>query len=506
MKCGINFFIFLLFLFNCKVQSKVENAFDVNSSAGQFLILASNLPSSETLTFKTKYSDSDYPSFVKTGILEIDLSLPVSQEFNSSHIEISENYKNDLVVRDVLSISDTKIRILFVSSIRTNWTDDLEIKIRNPKLEQEFTVTESVLKFTFPKNRTAGFISEEKSSISSIGVSDSEVLLVGGVNPSGNTLATIEIFNFETGLSNVLNPLPTGMTGVKLCSLGEGIVYAIGGKTVSSEVSDISQLSNKIFRINTRTGSVSELGVTLNERRVGHTALCLPENKILISGGQISSGNVNSSLSTTHELVDLNQLTSQTLPNSSFLSQPMIGHAAVYNPNNGSVYFFGGRAIPENDYATIYDSVEKLNLNSNIIESSVLKLANGKSDPSVFLYGEGDFINLSGKIVTGLGSRSIDIWNESNSKAETIAFLEKGKKDTSVAEFSKGQITISGGLENYYKTANLELYDYSEKKVFSTGSMLFQRSSHSSVKVKGGILIFGDPTFAGREVEYYGKN
>jgi hypothetical protein len=90
--------------------------------------------------------------------------------------------------------------------------------------------------------------------------------------------------------------------------------------------------------------------------------------------------------------------------------------------------------------------------------------------------------------------------------ADTIAFFDRLRKETPVSRYSTNQYIIAGGMETYYKTSAIEIYDHSEGNVFTTGSLLFQRANHSVVKVKGGIVVLGDPSFAGKNVEYYGKN
>lgn len=488
------------------MHSDVINVFDVNSGVGQFLALTTYQAGIDDLQLTIKYSADDYPSFVKTGILEIDLSLPVASEFRAEHLLISKNYENDLVIRDVIPISNTKIRILFISSLKANWSEDLTIKIVHPELERKFNLSQNTFVFQFPKSRILGEISEEKSSISVLPLSDTKLVLVGGINSSGSTLSTVEIFDITSGVSLLLPPLQQGLVGAKLCSPEPGIVYAIGGKTVAGNISQNSEISNQIYRIDTEQRTVALLSLVLTEPRFGHSIVCLPGNRILVSGGQKLANNDITSVSSTHELIHVEANSLSYLNQSESFESPKMNHEAIWTESDQSVYFIGGQNNPQLASGQVDNSIQRLSITDWVRTRHPLNLSVSKSQSFSFLDSSGDFLNFVGTLNQGIVSRTIEVWNPTRGVTDTIAFFDRLRKETPVSRYSTNQYIIAGGMETYYKTSAIEIYDHSEGNVFTTGSLLFQRANHSVVKVKGGIVVLGDPSFAGKNVEYYGKN
>ncbi len=508
MKFVIRCFLLITISVNCKLQPDAINIFDINSGVGQLLALTTYQSDVNDLQLKIKYSTNDYPSFVKTGVLEIDLNLPVAAEFRTEHFLISKNYENDLVIRDVIPISNTKIRILFISSVKANWNEDLTLTINHPDLKSRFNLLQNTFVFSFPKNRILGEISEEKSSVSVFPISDTKILLVGGINALGSVVPTVEIFDIESGFSTILPPLQQGLVGAKLCSPEPGIVYVTGGKTVPGNILQNSEISNQIYRIDSKQRTVTVLGLVLTEPRFGHSIVCLPGSRILVSGGQKSANNSISSVSNTHELVHLETSSIAYLNQSESFEYPKMNHEAIWNESDQSVYFFGGQNHPQAQLISnsVDNSVQRLNLSNWMTTRHPLNLSASKSQLFVHLDSSGDFLNFVGTLNDGIISRTIEVWNPVRGVADTIAFFDRLRRDSPVSRFSGNQYIIAGGLETYYKTSAIEIYDHSEGKVFTTGSLLFQRANHSVVLVRGGIAVLGDPSFAGKQVEYYGKN
>ncbi|MGE8722938.1 kelch-like protein [Leptospira terpstrae] len=504
MRCTFSLFLALL-IFQCKIENQSKNIFDPSTLTGGSVAVLTSLAFQDEVQITSRYQSSDYPSFVNTEILDLELSKPVASHFNKSHFHISNHYANDLVLRDVFPLSESKIRVLFSVSSRSEWRDPISIFIQKPNSLVEYAFNGKQFDFKFPYPRYIGNISEAKGQITSKLLNDGRILLVGGVSISGNTVATVEIFNPETGTTSLLPSLSQSLMGMAICADPEGVVYVSGGKTISGPATSISQFSNKIFRINGMDQTVVELPVVMQKGRYGHTMVCLSNGDLLISGGQFQIGTDHTALANDHENISVLNLSATTLPSSANLPMNTMFHFAEYDATNQRVLFFGGKDRTD-PYANYINTIRSLNLTSQSLYTVSVVMPTSRSNVTAIVTTSGDRLVLGGVMGGAVGSRSIESWNESNATTQTNGFTSRIKNGSSIVPFSGSQVLYTGGIDTYYKSGILELYDHIERKNFIVDTMMNARSEHTAIQTRRGIVIFGDSVLADTRVELYGKD
>ncbi|TGL88334.1 kelch-like protein [Leptospira congkakensis] len=506
MRCNFSLFITLLF-FQCTIQDQTKNIFDPKTLTGGSVAVLTTLAFQNEIQITSRYQTNDYPSFIKTEILDLDISEPVASYFTKTNFSISENYKDDLVLRDVFPLSESKIRVLFSVSSRSEWREPISLFIQRPETFGNYSFSGKQFEFKFPYPRYIGSISEAKGHITSALLLDGRILLAGGVAISGITVATVEILNPETGISTVLPPLSQSLMGMAVCTNPNGVVYLSGGKTVSGSVTANSQISNRIYRIQSNDQTVVELPVVLQKRRYGHTMVCLPNGDLLLSGGQFQVGNDHTAITNEHELVSVQVGTSTILNSTANLPMNTVFHFAEYDGKKNDILFFGGKDRID-PFAVYTNSIRRLDLDSQVMDIIGNVMPTSRSNVTSIPVPGGDRLVLGGVIggASVVGSRSIESWNETSWTTKTHGFTTRTKNGSSIIPYSGSQVLYTGGVDTYYKSGILELYDHTEKRNFVVDTMMNARSEHTAVQTARGVIIFGDSVLNDRRVELYGKD
>ncbi|TGM45548.1 kelch-like protein [Leptospira vanthielii] len=504
MRCSFSLLLTLL-LFHCKIKNSSQNIFDPTTFAGSSVAVLSTLVFQDQVEISSRYQPNDYPSFVKTEILDLDLSQPIASHFAKNHFRVSENYKDDLVMRDVFPLSESKIRLLFSVSSRSEWREPISIFIQRPESLGNYSFSGKVLDFKFPYPRYIGSISEAKGQITTTALLDGRILLVGGVSISGNTVPTVEIFNPEVGVSTLLPPLNQSLMGMAICTDQIGNVYVSGGKTIRGDPTVDSQINDRIYRINVTNQTVAELSVTMQRRRSGHTMVCLSNGDLLISGGQFQVGTDHTAISNDHEYISIQDATSTFLASTANFPMNTLFQFAEYDANKQRILFFGGkdRLLV---YAVYSNLINSLDIKTQTLSSLPVLMPTFRSNVTSIPMPGGDRLVLGGVTGSGVGSRSIESWNEVSSVTKTHGFTSRIKNGSSIVTFSNSQILYTGGVDTYYKSGILELYDHVEKQNFIVDTMMNARSEHTAIQTSKGIVVFGDSALVDTRVELYGKD
>jgi len=174
-------------------------------------------------------------------------------------------------------------------------------------------------------------------------LSDGRILIVGGFN-NGTPLQTASIYNPNTGGWTFLNAgtpclnqmcSPRGGHTATLLSRGpdRGNVLICGGQTSTTYPGSITN-SCEIFITSATSAPFFKSGPNMTSSRFGHSANLLPNGKVFISGGINSVGN----FLPTQELY--NNITNSFTPATSLI-QARAFHTAV-TLNNGNVLIIGG--------------------------------------------------------------------------------------------------------------------------------------------------------------------
>jgi hypothetical protein len=115
------------------------------------------------------------------------------------------------------------------------------------------------------------------------------ILVSGGKNASGSTLASAEIYRqvYGSGGSRgfaATGNLVTGRSGHTATPLPNGLVLIVGGQDSSGDYLSSAELFDPA------TGEFTAAAVGLDAGRAGHTATLLSDGSVLIAGGTGSGG------------------------------------------------------------------------------------------------------------------------------------------------------------------------------------------------------------------------
>ncbi|TGL20925.1 kelch-like protein [Leptospira yanagawae] len=504
MHLGFKILLLLVFL-HCRVNAPKDNIYDPKSLLGGTASVIFGILNGVDVKITTRYLESDYPTFVKTEYLDLNLSEPVSSFFSKSDFQISNPYQNDLILRDVYPLSEKKLRVLFSVSSRSEWREPVTITITRPKDLKEYEFLGKQLTFRFPYPRYFGSISEAKGYITTTKLLDGKILLVGGVNPSGNTVPTVEIWNPETGSTELLPPLNQSLMGLSVCRFNNGKVVVSGGKSKVGKPTINSDISDRIFLIDPLQKTVDELPIVMQKPRHGHVMVCLNTGDLLVSGGQFKVGDDPSAIANDHEYISLSQFTSTIIGGSSDFSIGIHFHTAEYDEINSRVLYFGGRDR-QDQYALFSNRVFSIDTNTFSMQMLTGVFPTGRANVTYVKMPNSDYVLFGGTIREATGTKAIESWNEKNATTSSLGFTSRFKNGSGIAQFSDEQVFYTGGVDTYYKSGILELYDHFERKNFIVDTMMLPRSEHSAIQTTKGIAIFGDSANLDTRVELYGKD
>ena len=161
-------------------------------------------------------------------------------------------------------------------------------------------------------------------------LADGRVLVTGGT-VDGTLVADLELFNVETGASELVGALGQARTGHSAARLADGTVLIVGGITPDGAVVAAAE------SFDPATNSTTPLASGLQSPRAGASATRLIDGRVLVVGGHngttdLSSAEIYHPATQTFSLLDTG------------LSVASSGHAAVLLPNNNSVLIAGGRS------------------------------------------------------------------------------------------------------------------------------------------------------------------
>jgi N-acetylneuraminic acid mutarotase len=159
-------------------------------------------------------------------------------------------------------------------------------------------------------------------------LADGRVFVAGG-RVDGALVADLELFNVETGASEIVGALAQARAGHAAARLADGTVLIVGGVTVDGAVVATAE------SFDPATSSTAPLSSGLQSPRAGASATPLVDGRVLVAGGyngttDLSSAEIYHPATQTFSLLDTQ------------LSVARSGHTAVLLPNNNSVLVAGG--------------------------------------------------------------------------------------------------------------------------------------------------------------------
>ena len=174
-----------------------------------------------------------------------------------------------------------------------------------------------------------GSMTTARQSYTATLLGNGKVLIVGGLDNDGNTLASAELHDPAAGTSTATGSMTAARIEHTATLLGNEMVLIAGGGDAGGDLVASAELYDPSAGTFTATGMASP--------RDAHTATLLCSGKVLIAGGHWANDRVSSNLAS----AELYDPTAGTFTATRDMTAMRVGHTATLLPN-GKVLIAGG--------------------------------------------------------------------------------------------------------------------------------------------------------------------
>ncbi|MEK7233824.1 MAG: kelch repeat-containing protein [Elusimicrobiota bacterium] len=308
-----------------------------------------------------------------------------------------------------------------------------------------------------------------------------DILIAGGIDETGATLQTADLFEASLGNSLVAaNSMSVVRASHTATLLSNGCVLAVGGNAAASDaVAPSASASAEIY--NTATG-LWVGAPSLTTARYNHTATLLNSGVVLICGGQDSSGNALASC----EFYTPTSCTTGSFGTPLNLLQGRYNHTATLL-KDGKVWFAGGinpSLTPPAERAYL-STTERYNPASNAFQSAP-PLIEARAYHTATMMGDGKVLVVGGynsrDVLANVGiTESAEIYDPVSNTVSPAAVMSARRQSHATVLGAGGEVTVFGGLGNITTT-------YLGTALNTTGNLFV---SPSNVNSAAGTLITG---------------
>jgi WD40 repeat protein len=303
-------------------------------------------------------------------------------------------------------------------------------------------------------------------------LNNGKVLVTGGLDASGNTQASAEIYDPTSGSFSSTGSMGTARQSHTATLLSSGKVLVTGGLDSTQNPLATAEIYD------TSLGTFSPAPGNMQIARASHTATLLNSGKVLIAGW----GNA------TAELFD--PATGIFAPTGSMLSA-RVSHTATLL-NTGKVLLTGGiQGAPPN--TTVLAESELYDPGAGTFSQTLSSLATAREWHTACLLPDGKVLVTGGLNRAGNAISSVELFDPS-SEGFTPA---KGNMETARAfhtstALKDGTVLVTGGDDGIAPLGTAEVYDPTTGVFSPTGSMGTARQSHTATLLSDGkVLIIG---------------
>ncbi len=317
-----------------------------------------------------------------------------------------------------------------------------------------------------------------------------DILVAGGANELGTTLATVDIFATSRGPFITA----TGGLGVARAShtatlMSNGCVLAAGGN-VAITTSAVPVPTNSALIYNTATNAwAAPVGAqtTLLTARFNHTATLLNDGRVLICGGQNTNADANPA---GNAIQSCEFYTPTSCTNGSFSAAPNL-LSARYNHTatllkDGRVWFAGGRNPLITATGGYLPTTERYDPGSNTFQSAS-PLIEARAHHTSTLMGDGKALVIGGynqrDVLANKGiTESAEIYDPVSNSVTPAGSMSTRRQSHATLLSANGEVTVLGGLGNITTT-------YVDGGALSLGANVFGAGSTLVTDMTGGVAI-----------------
>jgi N-acetylneuraminic acid mutarotase len=294
-----------------------------------------------------------------------------------------------------------------------------------------------------------------------------KVLVAGGINNNGGSLASAELYDPANGTWTGTGTLGAVRDSHTATLLPNGKVVVAGGYNGGALAS--AELYDPANGIWTATGSLSVA-------RYYYTATLLPNGKVLVAGGiNLSSGALASA-----ELYDP---ASGIWTATGSLGAARDSHTATLLPD-GKVLVAGGIAAAELASAELYDP-------ANGIWTATGSLGAARDSHTATLLPDGKVLVAGGIGNSGDVGASAELYDPASGSWTATGSLDAGRYLHTATLLPNGKVLVAGGIGTS-GLAGAELYDPASGIWTATGSLSAPRYYHTATLLPDGkVLVAG---------------
>jgi hypothetical protein len=316
--------------------------------------------------------------------------------------------------------------------------------------------------------KAAGKMSTSRFAHTATLLNNGKVLIAGGTDANGTTLATAELYDPTNGSFTLTGNMGTGRSHFGATLLPSGKVLVTGGLDPAGNPLATAEIYDPT------AGTFSPTSGNMQFVHASHTATLLNTGKVLVAGW----GNA------TAELFDPG---TETFAQTGSMATPRVSHTATLL-SSGKVLLAGGvqgtgatlKVLAE---AELYDPT------SGSFSPTLGILATARQWHTASLLPGSKVLVTGGLDSTGKAIITVEVFDPTNQSFTTTGSMETARAFQTATSLNDGTVLVTGGTDGTAPLATAELYNPATGTFSATGGMASARQSHAATLLKDGTVL-----------------